>query len=287
MFLRARDIKNSTREHYRETFRRLAAFSPALPATALDLEVFLAAQHVAPHTRDGYYRDLHAFYAWAARRLHVPDAAQDLTRTRLARPLPKVLTRTEVVALLRRTTDRRDRAIIAFALDTGARLHELAGVRRSDIDITADLDKDPHHEVRLRGSHHTPDDWRSKTGPRIVPLSQPAAALLTGIGDGDHLWISRARRTAGQPLTNTGIQTIIKRATHAALGRPIGPHTLRHTFATLYLRAGGDLESLRRILGHSDVATTLIYLHLVTADLAEKHARFTPLANWEREEVNK
>ena len=49
------------------------------------------------------------------------------------------------------------------------------------------------------------------------------------------------------------------------------PHALRHTFATEYLRAGGDLESLRRIMGHSSLVTTQIYLHLLIVELEHLH----------------
>jgi site-specific recombinase XerD len=46
---------------------------------------------------------------------------------------------------------------------------------------------------------------------------------------------------------------------------------LRHTFATEYLRAGGDVIHLSRILGHSEISTTMKYLHLLTEDLQKPH----------------
>ncbi len=56
-----------------------------------------------------------------------------------------------------------------------------------------------------------------------------------------------------------------------------GFHRLRHTFATQYLKHGGDVVRLCKILGHSEVSTTMKYLHLVTADLQAPHQRLSIL----------
>jgi len=273
-FLAARSIRPTTRAHYEQTFQHLRAFSSQLPTSPLELERFLASRPVSPHTRDGYYRDLRCFYRWSARRLGIADAAADLTRPRRPPALPRVLTNAQVVALLS-GCNRRERAVIAFALDTGARLGEIAGVRRSDISAQLGTDGATHHQVRLPAA---------KAAARVVPLTRPAAALLTGIGDADHLWLSAYNNSApgGDPMTPRALQLLIRRATKRTLGREYGPHALRHTFATMYLRAGGDVESLRRILGHSNVSTTLVYLHLVADDLSRKHDLYSPIAQHER-----
>jgi site-specific recombinase XerD len=282
-FVKARAVKPSTARHYADTFRTLAAWSPTLPTTAIEIEQFLAAVRVAPTTRDGYYRDLRAFYRWASARLvDVPDAAAGVARPRFNTPLPAILSNDDIKKLLR-IKNRRDRALIAFLLDTGARLHEAAGVRRSDITDNTTADGRTTYTVRLRGSADARGDWRSKTGERLVPLSRPAAQLLTGVGQGDTIWTAEAINRysaghAGEPLTAYGLQAAVNRITRNALGRKYGPHALRHTMATMYLRAGGDLESLRRIMGHAKIETTLIYLHLVAEDLAAKHDAFSPIA---------
>ena len=62
------------------------------------------------------------------------------------------------------------------------------------------------------------------------------------------------------------------------LGLPkSGFHRLRHTFATEYLKHGGDVVRLSKILGHTEVSTTMKYLHLVTADLQALHQRLSIL----------
>ena len=61
------------------------------------------------------------------------------------------------------------------------------------------------------------------------------------------------------------------------VGIKVHPHMLRHTFATEYLRNGGDLETLRRIMGHSTLAVTQQYLHLIDDDLVQAHRSFSPM----------
>jgi integrase/recombinase XerD len=55
------------------------------------------------------------------------------------------------------------------------------------------------------------------------------------------------------------------------------PHTFRHFFAVEFLRAGGNIIELQRILGHSNIETLLVYVKLAQSDVQKAHARFTPL----------
>jgi integrase/recombinase XerD len=85
----------------------------------------------------------------------------------------------------------------------------------------------------------------------------------------------------GKPLDVPGFQGIVKRAFAKAgiMGRRASPHTLRHTYSTHYLNQGGDLKSLKEILGHSDIKTTEGYTRLTKQDLIVKNARYNPLCH--------
>lgn len=272
--------KANTRGRYRWTLDKLAAhFGDAMPESSLELDGFMATQRsLRPASRDAIFRDVRAFFTWSTRKLGTADAGAGMDRPRLTPHLPQIISNDQVAQLLR-VSSRRDRAIFAFALDTGARLSEIAGVHRSDITRTTSRAGNPRYTVRLRGSAGDAGDWNIKTGERIVPLSAHAAEFLIGVGAGDVLWISESpkKSAAGQPLTAHGVQLMIRRTTRQLFGRAYGPHVLRHTMATMYLRAGGDLESLRRILGHAKIETTIVYLHLVTEDIADKHDQFSPV----------
>jgi integrase/recombinase XerD len=83
----------------------------------------------------------------------------------------------------------------------------------------------------------------------------------------------------GRPLSRQSIWKLVrKRATAAALGAGISPHTLRHTFATHLLGGGADLRVVQALLGHADIATTQVYTHVAPTRLREVHRRHHPRA---------
>ena len=117
--------------------------------------------------------------------------------------------------LLNVALTRRDRALALVIMDCGLRLSEVAGLRHGDIR----------------------DGWLTvygKTGARQVPVSPSVAAELDAIAAGSYLW-----HRDGEALGFDGIKTAYKRLFKRAgiIGPKVGPHTLRHTFATMYLRA--------------------------------------------------
>ena len=96
---------------------------------------------------------------------------------------------------------------------------------------------------------------------------------LLQLGEGEHIWIGQRG-----PLTTYGIKQVYRRLfLRAGIGGPkLGAHTLRHTFATMYLRTGGGTRQLQDILGHNKIETTMIYVHLAGNDVAEDHALHSP-----------
>lgn len=83
----------------------------------------------------------------------------------------------------------------------------------------------------------------------------------------------------GKPLTyNQAYERIRLYGEKAGItGVRVSPHTFRHTFATLYVKSGGDPFSLQRILGHHDISMVRKYVQLNNRDLQEQHAQSSPL----------
>jgi len=87
----------------------------------------------------------------------------------------------------------------------------------------------------------------------------------------------------GKKLLPRYIQQMVKRyAKKAGIEKNISPHTLRHTYATHYYRQTKDIETLRRILGHSDISTTTIYITLVNIDVENGMKSFKGFYNYEQ-----
>jgi len=205
---------------------------------------------VGDETRFAYWRGLRTFYRWAAARYDVPDAMCAVARPRRRRKLPGSLDVAGLRRVMASAFSRRDKALLTLLLDTGIRLgeaHSLSWERVGEELVLVD----------------------GKTGPREVPISSWTRWVLLGV---DLPW--RGRR--GE-LTLAGLGKAVRRCLRRAGVDHGGPHLLRHTFARLYLRAGGDAFSLQRILGHRDLSTTRIYVELEVGDLVERHRRFSPI----------
>ncbi len=130
--------------------------------------------------------------------------------------------------------------VMLLVMDSGLRLGELASLRWPAI-------KDDHLVVR------------GKVGDRVVPVSRVVREQLEGHGDGYYVWIGKRG-----PMSRSGIQTAFKRMfMRSGIGtRKAGPHTLRHTFGTWYISAGGNVFALQEIMGHTRIAATQPYVTL-------------------------
>ena len=106
-------------------------------------------------------------------------------------------------------------------------------------------------------------------------MSPGVMELVKNQGDERGLWVGLRGR-----LTDWGLQQIVRRNMRSAGFEPpkIGPHTLRHTFGMHYILKGGDVFSLQRIMGHSRLATTMIYVNMSTELVAQQHRKFSPMA---------
>jgi len=251
----ARGLARSTVAQYSWALRRLNAQCARLPKRGRDLLPVMADLALSLESRRDLLKCLRAFFGWCGRRYRWPDPVGELDPLPKRKRLPRVLTELEVDQVLGAALNRRDRALVLLVLDTGIRVGELAGLRWGDVG--------PDYLV-----------VRGKTGDRRVPLSAEVKREILGLGEGAHVWTGRRG-----PLTRSGVMLAYRRlfARAGLSGTKLGPHLLRHTFATWYIRGGGGLAQLQGILGHASVATTMIYVTLAGRDLAADHARYSPV----------
>jgi integrase/recombinase XerD len=173
----------------------------------------------------------------------------------------RFLERDEVEDLLRHLPREgrlalRDRALLLFLYNTGARVQEVADVRVEHLDLG------DHPLVRLHGKG---DKWRT------CPLWHQTAALLASLLQSMNP--PPTAKTAvfsahGQPLTRFGIYKIVRRyGAHLddpRTARRISPHIFRHTAAMHLLEAGVEVNVIRGWLGHADLSTTNRYAEITT-----------------------
>jgi len=177
------------------------------------------------------------------------DYLERLAYGRRPKRLPRVLSREEVWKLLRCAANYEHRVLLTTLYATGLRVGELVRL------AVADIDSRRMAILVERGKGNK---------QRLVPLSAQLLAEL-------RRWWKTHRdpvllfpgRDRSRPLEVSTVQRACqKAAARAGLKSGISPHTLRHTFATELLEAGVDLPSIQKILGHSSLSTTSIYLHV-------------------------
>jgi integrase/recombinase XerD len=204
------------------------------------------------------------------------DPGKHLPRPSAGRPLPKVLDREDLDRLFaeidRRLgqahpplADVRLAALIELLYGSGLRATELVSLPRNA--IASDR---PFIILKGKGGRE-----------RLVPISDRARAAVgrwRELVPSDQPWLFPSGK---KHLSRVRLFQIVK-ALAAAAGVPpdrVGPHGLRHAFATHLLEGGADLRALQAMLGHADIATTQIYTHVDSRRLVELVNARHPLAD--------
>lgn len=226
----------------------------------------LSAQTVA-----GHVRVMKGFATWIAEE----EYTEANRLTRLAKPklpsrLLEVLSADEVKRLLAAcnpdtANGGRDLAIVTLFLDTGLRLNELVGISLDDV--------------------HLQDGWLKVFGKgekeRIVPFGTRTTKVLSRYlsfyRPEDSDTVAFFVNSDGSAITQNTIKMLFTRLRIRAKVPRVHPHLLRHTFATTYLMAGGDVFSLQAILGHTTLEMTRRYVNLASSHVAIQHKRFSPM----------
>jgi integrase/recombinase XerC len=285
-----RHLSANTVAAYRTDLIHLATFLHRSSSSLQDadhaiLRRFLAQQHALGYARASIARRvgaIHTFYRWAVdegRVAHDPSVL--LGSPKVANRLPTVLRAGEAADLvegpeigedddpIERAIALRDRAILEMLYGSGLRVSEVTTLRRTDLDLDG-------ARVLVRGKG---------AKERRVPVSDDAvAAVRAWLADGRPLLVPHAD---GPLFCNRRRKQMSPRDVRAMVGgyagtllpgRRIGPHTLRHSYATHLLEGGADIRAVQELLGHSSVATTQRYTHVSRARLFEAHEQAHPRA---------
>jgi integrase/recombinase XerD len=209
------------------------------------------------------------------------DSFNGVKNVKHTQPDIDLLTVEEVRVLLRVPNQRyyadfRNYVLMHFLLDAMPRINEAVNIRQQDIDRVAKT-------VTIRAS-------TSKVRrPRIVPISGRTTKLLFELiadnaeFNSDYVFLANH---GGRLSPNQFRKVLRKYAERAGLSKRVNPHLFRHTGATMYLEAGGDLRHLQLILGHNDVRMVQRYTHLTTQSVTKQHAQYSAI-NAVEEALNK
>lgn len=221
------------------------------------------------------------FSQWAFKKgLISSDVAANLATPKARRVLPDVLdipnAKVAMEALLTRVGEeedavsKRDSAMVEILYSSGARVSELCGLDKRDVDYE-------RQTIRVLGKGNK---------ERTIPVGNPAMRALK-------LWLSEGRSdiansnsgeaiflgVRGKRIDQRTVRTVVYNALAALEGvARLGPHALRHSAATHLLEGGADLRTVQEILGHASLATTQIYTHVSTERLQKAFKQAHPRA---------
>jgi integrase/recombinase XerD len=243
-------------------------------------------------TLQNHWKSIRAFFTWAVTDLRLKKRPDELLR--LPDNNPKEihpLNQVEVKALLkeaeitreanpgnrnsfrmRRRTADRDLALLLVLLDCGIRSGEAGRCLVEDYDP-----KSGELQIRPFGNS------RRKTKSRTVYLGKAAQRALwrylatrKDLQPDDPLFLSSTNR----PMDSNSIRLLLVDLGDKAGIKNVHPHRFRHSFAIEFLRNGGDVFSLQRLLGHTSLEMVQRYLELSSADAQAAHRRASPADNW-------
>ena len=189
------------------------------------------------------------------------------------RPLPKIVSEENVVKMLEATNNfeysEKIRADLLLYLmyGSGLRVSEVISLRKNSFTNSKFL------KIFGKGSKE-----------RIVPIAQKTLDLADEwlMLCSKSIWLFPSLKDSGKHITRQRVFQILKKIAELSGIDPtkISPHVLRHAFATHILDNGADLMSVKKMLGHKDIATTEIYTHVTKSKLKKVVEEYHPIKKW-------
>lgn len=274
-----RNLSPRTLHYYQEYLVPWLAFAEnegitprsTTPQHVKDFLLYLPAK-LSPATRNSHLRAVKALFGWMTREGWIEENPAGAVKQQKERRSMFPTFSQEALAKLLAQPNRktfcglRDYTLMVLLADTGVRISEALGLRICDVDIREGL-------VTVLGKGNK---------MRQVPIGQTTKRVLWKwlefrgeIPGQDRIFPNRygevwLSRQAEKSIAEYGNKADIK-------GVRVSPHTFRYTFATMWLRSGGDLFTLQRILGHTSLEMVRRYAQQVVSDLQEKHRIYSPM----------
>ncbi len=284
-FIRFLEVQRDASPHTIRAYRKdLEAFSAQVKKKPEEIELIDVRGFVARQIKDGRGKStagrrlasVRSFLKFLHREGYIKSNPAKLVSTpKTQKLLPRFLSVDDIFSLIEKPEGIgfipvRDRAILELFYSSGLRVSEVAGLNMDDINTREGLVK-----VRGKGKKE-----------RLLPVGSKAVDAVKSYLVEKILL--RKRHTAvfinrsGGRLTERGIRRIVvKYARKIGISGQIGPHTLRHTFASHLLQGGADLRVIQELLGHASLSTTQKYTHLDVTHLMDIYDKAHPLSKEE------
>jgi site-specific recombinase XerD len=181
--------------------------------------------------------------------------------------LPVILNRQELKELFAAPTLLKQRIVLTLIYSAGLRGQEVINLKISDIDFE-------RRTIHIRQSKYKKD--------RVVPLADSMAMGLRKYlkAENPHLWLFNGKEPDGR-YSVRGLSWVMREnLKKTSIAKEVNLHSLRHSYATHLLEQGLNIVTLKELLGHADITTTMIYLHVAQCPLIKPHSPLDSLYNF-------
>lgn len=280
-YLKNRQVSKNTLLSYERDINQLVEYFKNLDkkmfeATEEDLQkyiIYLTTIGKSSATISRNVASIKAFYRYLVKnKLVEENIANNISAPKVEKKELSILSVSEVERLLEQPSSKdlkgqRDKAMLELLYATGIRVTELVSLVITDVNVNAG-----HIKVK------------KKNKERVIPVSNTALKylkeyienvrpLLIKTEEEPSLFIN----TNGQKMTRQGFWKILKQyKDEAKIEKELTPHTIRHSFAVHMLQNGAELKSVQELLGHTDVASTMMYTHVADLKLRDEYLKAHP-----------
>lgn len=185
--------------------------------------------------------------------------------------LPVILNASELKELFAVPTLLKQRIVLTLIYSAGLRGQEVVNLKISDIDFE-------RMTIHIRQSKYKKD--------RVVPLAHSmAVGLKKYLGaENPHIWLFNGKEADGR-YSVKGLSWVMREnLKKTSITKEVNLHSLRHSYATHLLEQGLNIVTLKELLGHADITTTMLYLHIAQCPLVKPHSPLDRLYNYPKDE---
>lgn len=279
-----RGLTDNSINSYKTDVKKLIKFiktleiipSPAfISSEIIKLFVYQESKIISTRSQARLISSLRSFFYYLMFEDYRQDNPMDLIESpNVSKKLPDTLTKKQIDALidaidLSHPQGERNKTIIETIYSCGLRVSELINLQLSDLFF-----EEGFIRVLGKGNKHRFVPIHHTTIKRINLYIKVIRSKIKPFKDEeDIVFLNRRGKRLSRQMIFIILNDLAKKIN---LNKKLGPHTLRHSFATYLLKHGADLRAIQQLLGHESITTTEIYVHLDKEDLRKTIEKFHP-----------
>ena len=283
-YLKSRQVSKNTLVSYERDINQLVSHleqigKKMIDATSEDLQNYVVYMQTIGKSNATISRSvasIKAFYKYLVKNKIIEEnIAEELVAPKVEKKELTILTPKEVECLLEQPSSsdlkgQRDKAMLEVLYATGIRVTELISIKVSDVNL---------HSGYIK--------VKKKNKERTIPIGNVALKCLSEYIENVRPLLIKTEEEEtlfinanGQKMTRQGFWKILKQyKEQAKIEKDLTPHTIRHSFAVHLLQNGAEVKMVQEILGHTDVASTLMYTQMADMKLRDEYLKAHPRGN--------